>query len=124
MGSSWNGLARNKRPNMLSKKKVLELNNQVDERVKLALRCGGKPEHKLTMIRFNDGTKALLHSVKCVGGVCEICKMPAQRNEMLEPHELLKRSAGGKVSCANSKMCHHRCHPISKPQLSWIKKAE
>lgn len=118
--TKWHGLARNKRPAQISSRKIEKLNGEVDARIALAKRCGGQVVITTRGIPFKDGIH-LLTTFKCVGGICEICKYPAGENEALEPHESPKRSAGGKVSLKASKMCHRRCHPISKPMLSWLK---
>ncbi len=120
MGTPWNGLIRNKQPAPISARKIAKLNDEVEVRIELARRCGGTAVIKTRGIRLKDGMY-ILNTVRCIGGVCEICHQSAALNEILEPHEKNKRSNGGKVSLDNSVMCHRRCHPISKPRLEWIK---
>ena len=120
MGTKYNGLNRNKRPNPISPRKIAKLNAEVPERIKLAKRCGGRYVTNKRCIKI-DGQNYILTTVKCYGGTCEICNQPAKPNEQLFPHESPKRSAGGKVSLKDSLMCHTYCHPISKPQLRWIR---
>lgn len=107
--------------NKYSLKKIEKLNAEVPIRIALANRVGGKPLIKVQAVRRNGGSIHKITRILCVGGICEVCNKPAVRGEILEPHEVVKRSAGGKLSLENSKMCHRRCHPVSKPQLEWIK---
>lgn len=108
--------------NKYSLKKIGRLNAEVPARIALCIRCGGKPSQYDEKVKHN-GVTNIIHRVKCVGGRCEICHQPAGKGEVLEPHELPKRSAGGKVSLKDSKMCHRRCHrnQHSKPQLKFIR---
>lgn len=106
--------------NKYSLKKIAQLNTEAPIRIALAKRAGGTPIVKIQTVKRNDGTIHKIKRVFCVGGVCEICGKPSKRGEILEPHELIKRSAGGQVSLDNSRMCHRTCHPVSKPQLNWI----
>ena len=114
-------IKRRKPLNKYSLKKIDSLNGEVKARIALCKRAGGLPITSIEIARRNDGTKHLIKRVKCMGGTCELCHQPARQGEILEPHELKKRSAGGKVSLRNSKMCHRKCHPVSKPRLEWIK---
>lgn len=108
------------RPNKYSLKKIEQLNEEASIRIALAKRAGGTPVEKLQKVKRNDGSIHTIRRIFCVGGVCELCGKPAKRGEILEPHELIKRSAGGRVSLENSRMCHRTCHPVSKPRLDWI----
>jgi hypothetical protein len=110
-------LTAHKKLNPISPQQVCKRNAEVPERIKLCLRCGGKPHIKKQLIKFNNGHSDLLITVSCIGGICEICHKPAG-NEFLTPHEKKNRSQGGRVELQNSVMCHWRCHPISKPMWS------
>jgi len=115
-----NGLERRNPPNKYSLRRIDKLNAELPERLKLIIRCGGEPYFYNQFAKHN-GSTFIIRRVRCVGGVCEICHDPARDDEILEPHEDPERSAGGRVSLEQSVMCHRRCHPISKPQLEWIK---
>ncbi len=105
----------------ISPRRIAKLNSEVEERTKLCLRCGGQALQRTRSYKIK-GVSYKLTTVVCIGGNCEICGLPAtQYTGPLTPHEKVKRSAGGIVSLDNSIMCHVRCHPISKPQLEWIK---
>ena len=116
-------MKRGKTPNRYSLKKIDSLNEELPERIKLIERCGGQPELYTQVYRRNDGTMHEIHRVRCIGGVCELCGLPAGDDEVLEPHEYPKRSAGGKVSLNDSKMCHRVCHmkQHGKPMFNWIR---
>ncbi len=107
--------------NRLSERRVCELNGEEQERIALCLRCGGMPQISVRTVRAS-GKEMKLATVTCIGGVCELCGLPAG-NERMSPHEDPPRSRGGHVSLAESKMCHWRCH--QKAQHSspmWSKK--
>lgn len=106
--------------NYYSLKRIEKINAEVPIRLKLIERCGGKPAHVNRTV-YNNGKPYTLKRVYCIGGRCEICKLPAGY-EVLEPHEQIRRSAGGKLSLMNSVMCHRECHrnQHSKPQLKWL----
>jgi hypothetical protein len=125
LGTKWNGLNRNKRPAQISSRKIEKLNAEVEARIALAKRCGGKPIIRTTGINLKDGIH-LLTTVKCVGGTCECgCNRPANsQNGDLFPHEKLWRGRGGKLSLLNSIMVLNDCHRVlqnREPQLSWIR---
>lgn len=122
MGSKWNGLNRNNTPNIYSMKKIDSLNAELPERIKLIARCSGTPRFRNESVKHNSGATYIIRRVYCIGGVCEICGLPARNGEILEPHEFPKRSAGAKVSLSQSLMCHRICHmkEHSQPQLTWI----
>lgn len=104
-------LKRRKRPNPMSKKKIDQINGEYDDRIKLCLRCGGKPYTKIRIIHLNNGERYQLKTVTCAGGCCEICGQPSYPNQPLHPHEKIFRSNGGKLSLENSVMCHdYPCH--------------
>ena len=122
MGNKWNGLNRNKPPNRYSMRKIDALNAELPERIKLIERCGGTPYFYNEPVKRNDGGTYIIRRVLCIGGVCEICGQPCRNGEHLEPHENPKRSQGGKVSLAQSLMCHRTCHmgEHAQPELEWI----
>ena len=106
--------------NYISPMRIHQLNDEVPARQALCKRAGGNPVVITKTIKFKNGGTAILHTVKCVGGYCELCKNPANGHE-LHPHEDFLRSRGGKVSLLNSKMVHNFCHPKSEVKLEWIK---
>ena len=112
------GLKRAKPMNDISPKMLLELKRQVPVRVALAERCGGKPYHYTVKLRCR-GVVVLVPMVRCLGGTCEICKLPVG-GQILEPHEYPFKTHGGKVSLKDSKMAHRICHNaehgIGKPK--------
>jgi hypothetical protein len=120
-----NGLKRIK-PNPLSKKKIDQINNEYETRIKLCLRCGGKPFTKIFNIRLNGGKQCVLHTITCIGGTCEICHKPAYPNQPLHPHEKVPRSKGGKLSLNNSVMVHdYPCHAEAQNNLvKWSRDGE
>lgn len=103
-------LKRRKRLNSMSKHKIDQINGEYNDRIKLCLRCRGRPHTETKLIRLNNGQQFQLRTVICIGGYCEICGKPAG-NQMLHPHEKNPRSLGGKLSLDNSAMCHdYPCH--------------
>ena len=94
--------------NQVSPKHLEELRAELPIRLELIKRCGGSPVYREFSVVVN-GERAILQTVLCWGGICELCGKPA-RGEFLEPHERRHRSLGGWLSLANSVMCHRRCH--------------
>lgn len=88
----------------ISKKMIAQKREEIEARIALAERCGGK--------FVLDGS---ITGGKCVGGRCEICgkqmpKRPRSDFDILSPHEDPPRSRGGKVSLKDSKMICIICH--------------
>ena len=76
----------------ISKKRLLEIKEEVAIRRLLCERAGG----------FWNG-------LECEGGYCEECGKPADWMG-LTPHEKKFRSKGGKLSMENSQMLCMKCH--------------
>ena len=73
---------------------------EIPERIKLCERCDGE------WVKSGRGGH-------CEGGKCEWCGRHANAcppDFQLHPHELIKRSHGGKVSATNSRMLCAVCH--------------
>lgn len=106
--------------NRLSLRKVIELNNEVDDRIALCKRANGTPVLKTRTIRFNNKTEMELTTVTCINGICEVCQM---RRTVLYPHEKIPRSKGGKLNLKNSIMVDNHCHQIKQSNYPrWSKK--
>jgi hypothetical protein len=84
--TKWNGIERNKKPRQISKKKLAKLLREKEVREKIRTRAGNS---------------------------CEICGLgvtpPTYKFEI---HELIFRSALGKVSEENSRQACSLCHMI------------
>lgn len=93
----------------ISLKHLAQMNAEADIRIALCKRCGGHPAESFIPIPYLPNN-ATLRVIICFGGKCEICRKPARRHEVLEPHEKIFRSQGGKLSLANSVMAHRLCH--------------
>jgi len=98
-------LKRGKRLKVISERKVAELNDQITVRLALIMRCGGSAA--MSIRKTVGGT---LTTVRCVGGKCEICGKSADIVGQLEPHELVSRSVGGRISMEVSRMVCRSCH--------------
>ena len=128
MGTKWNGLNRNKRPNYYSLKKIAEMCAELPVRVALIKRCGGTPRY-YNMTVHNNGTSYIVRRVRCVGGICE-CGCERETDFYtgdLHPHEILWRGRGGKMALDNSIMVLNKCHDRLQnrsPKLDWIKECE
>lgn len=94
------------RLNRYSEKKVDELNDQVNIRVRMCLLADGNPQQSMRRIRFNNGKEKVLWTVLCTDGICQEC---GKRVSFIEPHEDPLRSRGGKVG-KDSKMICRSCH--------------
>ena len=95
--------------NQVSPKRLEELRAELPVRLTLIKRCGGRPIIRDYPITVN-GVRVTVTTALCYGGICKICGKPAQQGEILEPHENLFRSRGGKMSLENTVMCHRQCH--------------
>ena len=106
--------------NYISPMRIRQLNDEVPARVALCKRAGGNPVVITKAMKFKNGGTAILKTVNCLGGCCEMCGKGAN-GTLLHPHEDFLRSRGGKVSLLNSKMVHDFCHPKSEVKLEWLK---
>lgn len=106
--------------NRMSLRKIIEVNNEVDVRIKLCARAGGEAIIKTRNIKLNNGSEIELHTVDCRNGICEECR---KFNYHLEPHEDPPRSKGGKVSLEQSTMLCRRCHNTKKGRPMWSKRS-
>lgn len=116
---------RNKRPNIYSLKKIEKMNNEVQVRRDLAVRCGGRPV-EITRNVYHSGKPYNVTKVFCIGGTCECgCGQKVAGDECrLHPHEKLWRGRGGVVSLENSVMVLNSCHEKLQnrsPRLEWLK---
>lgn len=106
-----------------SERRVRRLNKEVTVRIELCKRCGGEPIQQSRMVEVAGNRLVELNTVVCLGGNCEICGLPAG-GKYMSPHEKTPRGRGGKLSLANSVMCHwqpcHRQEQGSEPM--WSKK--
>jgi len=107
--------------NFYSLRRVIQLNNEVDTRIALCKRAGGKPCLYTRVIKFNNGTEMELTTIQCQNGYCEECGRFARA---LECHEKFERSKGGKVSLENSVILCHDCHRNKKGRPMWSKEAK
>jgi len=89
----------------VSKKKITKLESELEIRIELCKRAGGE-WHKDSSIVGGH----------CEFGVCECgCGRPPndwQSGYRLEPHELIHRGVGGKLSMDNTIMVRRDCHNI------------
>lgn len=108
--------------NRYSPQRIQQFYAEFPERIALAERCGGEPFVYYEDYKPNKGEKICIPRVRCIGGICELCKLPAN-DEILEPHEERRRSHGAKVSISESIMVHRACHNGKHPsvKLRWIK---
>ncbi len=85
--TKWNGLNRNNKPRQISKKKMSKLPQEKIERDKVKIRANGH---------------------------CEICGEfgATPPTYKMETHEIIYRSALGRVSEQNSVSCDSTCHEI------------
>lgn len=107
--------------NTLSLKKINQLNDEAPARIALCNRAGGKPIEWTQKYRRNDGTVYDIKRVTCTNGTCE-CGC-GKFGHILEPHEVPRRSQGGKVSLHDSIMVRHDCHvklDERKVKLQWL----
>ena len=83
------------RINPVSKKRKVQLKDELIIRSQLCERAGGE--------FHSHGGESV-----CLGGLCELCKNPPDWRG-LHPHEQTFRSQGGKLSMENSKMVCGKC---------------
>lgn len=100
-------MKRSKPPNKYSLKKIQQLNDEFNIRIKLCLRAGGKPYRYIQKYQRNDGSIHDIRRVICTNGKCEC---GCGERGILEPHEKIRRSAGGSLSLRNSIMVLRKCH--------------
>jgi len=114
--------------NTYSLKKITEKNAEAPIRIALCKRARGEPATREVQV-YHSGQRYTFTKVECMGGKCE-CNLPDcpryanNYNGRLEPHEMLTRGHGGKLSLENTKMVLRRCHRIlqnREPKLDWIK---
>ena len=101
--------------NRYSEKKIAEMQAEAPIRIELCKRAGGTPVTREVQI-YRNGEKYTYTKVECSGGICE-CGLPdcpkfSLYYQHLEPHELVFRSHGGKLSLQNTRMVLRRCHQI------------
>ncbi len=113
--------------NHYSLRRIRELNEQIPIRLALIERCGGRPIERQQTV-YHSGTKYIINRVICIDGLCECgcdkhqtCdKVNHRQRGVLEPHEKLRRSQGGKVSLENSIMVLRPCHNcVQGNQIVW-----
>lgn len=92
--------------NRYSLKKIAELNAEAPIRVELCRRAHGYPETYLEEV-YIKGKRFNIMRVLCRNGICEICH---KEKPVLEPHEKVRRSRGGKLSMENTLMVDRTCH--------------
>jgi len=114
--------------NTYSLKKIANKNAEAPIRIALCKRAGGTPIVREVQV-YHSGQRYTFTKVECLGGKCE-CGLPDcpqysnNYNGRLEPHEILSRGRGGKLSLKNTKMVLRKCHRIlqnREPKLDWIK---
>jgi hypothetical protein len=99
-------LKRGKPLNHISVKKLMSLEQEVNDRLALCNRAGGTPYCHTKTISIS-GKPYNQTVMTCYNGTCEIC---GQRADVLSPHEKRHRSLGGKLSTQNSIMSCDECH--------------
>jgi len=113
---SYTPLKARKPLNRMSLNKVVDLNGQVNTRIALCQRAGGKPQLRTRIIKFNNGTEMFLTTVICTNGYCEEC---GRFFRILDCHEKFERGKGGKVSMENSVILCRPCHNKKKGSPMW-----
>jgi len=103
--------------NRYSIKKIAELNAEAPIRLELCRRAHGIPKEHIQKYR-RKGVIHEIHRVICRNGICE-CGC-GQRYPVLEPHEKVFRSHGGKLSLDNSILLSRECHQVAQNNvLKW-----
>lgn len=101
------------RLNKYSLKKIAEKQVEAPIRIELCKRAGGTPRTMEVAI-YRKGVKYTYTKVECVGGICECglpdCPKRPSYGQRLEPHEMVHRSKGGKLSLSNTIMVLRTCH--------------
>jgi len=101
--------------NRYSEKRIAELQAEAPIRIALCKRAEGTPVTREVQI-YRKGQRYTYTKVECMGGTCE-CGLPncpkyPLSGQRLEPHEVVHRSLGGKLSLENSLMVLRNCHRI------------
>lgn len=109
--------------NRYSEKKILEMQAEAPIRIALCKRARGTPITREVSI-YRNGQKYTYTKVECSGGVCECglldCPKHPPYGQHLEPHEIIHRSLGGKLSLQNSRMILRGCHrKLQKNKPIW-----
>jgi hypothetical protein len=115
---SYVKLKATKSLNRMSLHRIIKLNNEVETRIELCKRAGGRPDLKTRPIKLNNGSEINLTTVTCRNGTCEEC---GRFSPVLECHEDHPRSLGGKVSLENSRELCPNCHRKKKGSPMWSK---
>ncbi len=95
-------------------KKIAEKNTEAPIRIALCKRAGGTPITRKVVVHHN-GQKYTFIKVECIGGTCE-CKHPDcpkqanVYNGQLEPHKIIPRGRGRKLSLKNTILVLRGCH--------------
>lgn len=113
MGTSWNGLARNKPPRKISLKRLAMLKKNNIKYNSTINRMSKKKQRALAQ-------EVKVHAVikKRANGHCEVCGFPpCAPTYKLDNHELIFRSALGKVSETNTFGVDSVCHLILQQHL-------
>ena len=111
-------LKRKKRLNPVSLKRIAQLNLEVPARVSLCQRVGGTPVFGKHTYYIKSKPYPVI-TVQCLGGVCE-CGCGERTDGLLEPHEKVFRSHGGKLSLENTIMVKPEHHPkLQNNELHW-----
>ncbi len=107
--------------NRLSLKKIEERKQEVPIRIALCQRAGGTPVIGKNTY-YIKGEAYPVTTVQCYGGVCE-CGCQERIDGILEPHEKVFRSHGGKLSLKNTIMVKHEHHiRLQNNELHWSKR--
>lgn len=111
-------LTAHKRLNPISIKKLMSLEQEVNDRLALCNRAGGTPYCHIKTVRIS-GKPYNQTVVTCYNGTCEIsvvtyyngtCEICGCHADVLSPHEKRHRSLGGLLNRANTVMCCDSCH--------------